>query len=90
MKNATELMKKLDILNKLNEELGIRRKYYLVLIPKYGRSLFYYKKQDLKYIKKLFIDEVADILLNNTLIREEDFYYKIDNCDEYSFRIGVL
>ena len=92
MKNVRELMKKIELLNKLNKELGINRKYYLILVQKYGRPFYFFNKKDFKDIKEVFIDEVANHLLNDALIKEDNYYYIFDNDKDitYSFKIGEI
>lgn len=91
-----DLMNKIEKLNKLNNELGMDRNYYLVTSDKYGSKVMYlYNKKDLKEITDYFIPQIATILLYTPVEKIERYLYKIEFINgsnelvEYNIRIGV-
>ena len=81
-----ELIKKIEKINKLNAELYFDKKYYLVVSEKYSKLIYIHNSKDLKSITDYYETKVANTILNDELIKEENYFYKVG---EYDVRIGV-
>lgn len=76
--NLKELINKIEKYNKLGEELNMTSTYYLVVMCNYSKSVFLYKKRDIKNIEDYYIKEIAEKLINGELKQEERYLYSIE------------
>lgn len=74
-----DLIKKVEQINKLNNELEICYPVNLVISNKYSRPITIYKAKDLKKIEEYFVSEVAYELLHNEIEKVERYIYKVVN-----------
>ena len=86
--NLKLLIKKIEKINELHKELELYDKYYLVVSSKYETPIYIYKSKDLKIIEEVYINEISNKIINNEIIKEERYMYKITDTD-YEIRVGV-
>ena len=84
-----ELTKKIEQLNKMQKELELGDKYYLVVENRYSRAIYIYDSKSLKDIKNTYIKEIANKIINNDLIKVERCLYRVDGT-QYEVRIGEM
>lgn len=84
-----ELTKKIEQLNKIQKELELGNKYYLVIENRYDRAIYIYDSKSLKDIKDYYIKEIANKIINNDLLKVERCLYRVDGT-QYKIRIGEM
>lgn len=82
--NLKELISKIEKYNKLGEELGLQRQYYLVISCNNSKSIYLDKKKHLKNVEDYYIKEIAEKLINGELKKEERYLYSIEIESPYS------
>lgn len=89
--NITDLVIKILKANKLNEELKLQRKAYIVLTNKYDSPIYIREKKDLQKINDTYKNNLAKLIYNSKLIKIEDYSYKFYDSilDEYEVHIGL-
>ena len=89
--NITDLVVKILKANKLNEELHLQGKAYVVLTNKYDSPIYIREKKDLQKINGKYINNLAKLIYNSKLIKIEDYSYKFYDSilDEYEVHIGL-
>lgn len=76
--NLKELINKIDNLNKLNKELDLGDKYYLVITEMFSSPVYVYNKKEMKNIDDYYISTVASSLKNNKLEKVDRYNYQIE------------
>lgn len=91
-----ELIKELEKSNKVADKVGLPYKYYVV-VSDFTKSFCIKSVKGLKTLEDYYIPKVADMLINNELKKEEDYYYNIYVtvkeynilAERFEIRIGV-
>ena len=88
--NLKELIRKIDKINKMNEDLDFNIKYYLVVENRFFHSIYIFNNKDLKKITDYYTEDVSSQLINSELLKEERYLYTtMINNEKYDVRIGI-
>ena len=84
-----DLLKKINKLNELNDEIGTEdRKYFIVVEEKFSQPIYVYTKKDFKKLEEYYIKDIYNNIISSELVQDEKFTYNVPHT-EIKIQIGL-